>query len=147
MKHIKMKSKEAQLQTTCVRWFRLQYPEYARLLFAVPNGGSRNAIEAHNLKLQGVTAGVSDLILLVPSHPCPFLCIEMKVGRNKQTAAQKAFQQQVETVGGIYVVCYSFEQFAGAVSAYLTPSPEKSSFAGITEAQIQAFLKKQENKH
>lgn len=121
MKHIKMKSKEAQLQTTCVRWFRLQYPEYARLLFAVPNGGSRNLIEAHNLRLQGVTAGVSDLILLVPSHPCPFLCIEMKVGRNKQTEAQKAFQSQVESVGGMYVVCYSFEQFAGAVSAYLAP--------------------------
>ena len=28
------KQKEAQLQTACVRWFRLQYPEYARLLFA-----------------------------------------------------------------------------------------------------------------
>lgn len=136
MKHIKMKSKEAQLQTTCVRWFRLQYPEYARLLFAVPNGGSRNAIEAHNLKLQGVTAGVSDLILLVPSHPCPFLCIEMKVGKNKQTEAQKAFQSEVESVGGMYVVCYSFEQFAGAVSAYLSPAPTKNSFEGLTTEEL-----------
>ena len=136
MKHIKMKSKEAQLQTACVRWFRLQYPEYARLLFAVPNGGSRNPIEAHNLKQQGVTAGVSDLILLVPSHPCHFLCIEMKAGANKQTPAQKAFQSEVESVGGMYVVCYSFEQFAGAVSAYLAPSPTKSSFAGLSTEDI-----------
>ena len=47
MKHIKMKSKEAQLQTTCVRWFRLQYPEYARLLFAVPNGGKNQVQPLH----------------------------------------------------------------------------------------------------
>ena len=128
--------KEAALQTACVRWFRLQYPEYAHLLFAVPNGGSRNLKEAAHLKQQGVTAGVSDLILLVPSYPCPFLCIEMKVGRNKQTEAQKAFQQQVESVGGAYVVCYSFEHFAGAINAYLSPALEKSSFAGLSTEEL-----------
>ena len=46
------KKEEAKLQTNCFRWFDYQYPELKMLLFAVPNGGSRNVIEAANLKAQ-----------------------------------------------------------------------------------------------
>ena len=45
---------EHSLQVCCVHWFRLQYPQYATLLFAVPNGGARNAITAGKLKAEGV---------------------------------------------------------------------------------------------
>ena len=57
---------EHALQCACVHWFRIQYPEYATLIFAVPNGGARNAITGARLKDEGVTAGVADLILLLP---------------------------------------------------------------------------------
>lgn len=33
---------ESQIQQSCVKWFRLQFPEIGLLLFAVPNGGARN---------------------------------------------------------------------------------------------------------
>ena len=49
-----MKSKEANLQVGCITWFRYQFPKLSKLLIAVPNGGSRNKIEAVNLKKQGV---------------------------------------------------------------------------------------------
>ena len=50
-----MKNKEEErLQVSCVNWFDYQYPQYRQLLFAVPNGGSRNKIEAANLKKQMV---------------------------------------------------------------------------------------------
>ena len=55
---------EAGLQSSCIEWFNLQFPKLKLLLFAVPNGGRRNKIEAANLKRQGVRAGVADLILL-----------------------------------------------------------------------------------
>lgn len=49
----------------CVGWFRLQYPAVGKLLFAVPNGGARSRTEAAIMKAEGVTAGVTDLILLL----------------------------------------------------------------------------------
>ena len=117
-----MKIREANLQTACINWFRMQHRELALNLFAIPNGGTRNAIEASNLKKQGVTAGVSDLILLFPNWKHPYLCIEMKVGRNKQTEHQKAFQQAVERVGGKYIICRSFEEFEKEINEYLKTS-------------------------
>ncbi len=80
-----MKGKEANLQAGCVKWFRLQWPKYSMVLVAVPNGGSRNFLEAVNLKKQGVVAGTSDLILLTPRGGFGCLCIEMKAEKGKQT--------------------------------------------------------------
>jgi hypothetical protein len=114
-----MKSREAEIQSACVHWFRYQFPKLAPLLFAVPNGGSRNPIEAKNLKAQGVVPGVSDLILLVPSSGFSSLCIEMKNGKNSQTEYQVAFQQAAEKAGNKYVVCRSVDDFIFSIKNYL----------------------------
>lgn len=61
---------EGQLQIACVRWFRLQYPAYASLLFHPKNeadgatSGKKIAINAAS----GVVPGVPDLILALPSY-------------------------------------------------------------------------------
>ena len=47
---------EDDLQAAIVRFFAYQYPEYAGLLFAVPNGGQRNAREGARLKKGGVVS-------------------------------------------------------------------------------------------
>ena len=62
-----MQDAEHRLQCTCVRWFGYQYPELSALLFAVPNGGRRDPVTGARLKAEGVVAGVSDLILFLPS--------------------------------------------------------------------------------
>lgn len=41
---------EHRLQVACVRWFRLQYPALSHALFAVPNGGRRDAMTGAKLK-------------------------------------------------------------------------------------------------
>ena len=99
--------KESVLQTACVKWFRLQYPHL--VIYAVPNGGSRNVREAQRLKAEGVLAGVADLVVLLPKGKS--LYIEMKVKGNKQTENQKVFQDKAITLGHPYTVCYSFEEF------------------------------------
>jgi hypothetical protein len=43
--------------------------------FAVPNGGSRNVVEAKNMKREGVRAGVSDIVVVLRDK---VLFIEMK---------------------------------------------------------------------
>tara|TARA_R110001632_G_scaffold232966_1_gene375682 strand:+ start:148 stop:537 length:390 start_codon:yes stop_codon:yes gene_type:complete len=44
--------------------------------FSVPNGGTRNKLEAINLKREGVRAGVSDLVIIFKDK---VLFLEMKV--------------------------------------------------------------------
>ena len=114
MQHI-----ESALQKNCVTWFRLQYPKIGRLLFAVPNGGARNAREAAIMKAEGVTAGVADVILLYPAMKYNCLCIEFKTGKNSQQPSQKEWQALVEAHGGKYIICRSFDQFREEIQNYL----------------------------
>lgn len=116
MRHI-----ESQIQQNCVTWFRLQYPKIGRLLFAVPNGGARNAREAAIMKGEGVTAGVADLILLLPSGAYSSLCIEFKTTSksSRQTPTQKEWQALAEANGNKYVVCRSIEDFQREIREYL----------------------------
>jgi len=100
-------------------WFRLQYPRLALNLFAVPNGGRRGKTEAAIMKAEGVTAGVADLILLVPSKGFHALCIEMKTPDGRQQPSQKAWQEAVEAQGCRYVICRSIGDFMREVNSYL----------------------------
>lgn len=110
---------EANLQSECIKWFNYQFPKLAPLLFAVPNGGSRNKIEAAGLKRQGVRAGVSDLILLFPRGGHGALLIEMKYGKGRQRESQKKWQRVTEAAGYRYVICRSLDEFMGEVRNYL----------------------------
>jgi VRR-NUC domain. len=112
---------ESILQRNCVTWFRLQHRALAPLLFAVPNGGGRSRVEAAIMKAEGVTAGVADLILLLPRGPYSSLCIEMKTPSKKshQSNAQRRWQVEVEEAGNRYVVVRTFEEFQEIVRDYL----------------------------
>lgn len=116
-----MRNKEEErLQVSCVSWFDYQYPQYRQLLFAVPNGGSRNKIEAANLKKQGVRAGVSDMILLYPSNHFEFICIEFKSSKGKQSESQKEFDKMInKNTNGTYIIVSSFEEFKIYIEYYL----------------------------
>jgi hypothetical protein len=55
---------EIQLQAECWQWAWNTYPDTRRLLFHVPNGGSRSKIEGMQLKASGVVPGIPDLLFL-----------------------------------------------------------------------------------
>lgn len=114
-----MTSLESNIQQSCVMWFRLQYPPLATLLFAIPNGGSRNYLEAKKMKKEGITAGVSDLILLHPNSQYHALCVEMKRKGTYQKPAQKSWQKEVEKKGYKYIVCRSIDEFIIEINKYL----------------------------
>lgn len=115
-----MKNEESKIQIGCVKWFRYQYPEYARQLFSVPNGGQRSAITAKIMKAEGVVPGVADLILLKPSKQHHALCIEMKTDKGRQSDNQKEWQFVVESHGYKYVICRSIADFIDEITKYLT---------------------------
>lgn len=126
---------EGQLQIACVRWFRLQYPAYASLLFHPKNeadgatSGKKIAINAAS----GVVPGVPDLILALPSmkdgktgiiyeNPEVYfgLGIELKYGKtNNQSANQKRFQGYWQCAGYKYALCRSLEDFIKVVRDYM----------------------------
>jgi hypothetical protein len=66
----KVKSEHLE-QVEFIQWMRRSHPEHR--VFAIGNGGLRNKVVAMNMKAEGVTAGVPDL--MIPSLNC---FIEMK---------------------------------------------------------------------
>ena len=114
-----MRNEESKLQKACIKYFRLQYPRYKMLLFHVPNGGYRTATTARNMKLEGVVAGVSDLILMIPANGYHGLCIEMKTPKGRQTPKQKQFEQAVKAMGYCYVIVRSIDQFAIMIKQWI----------------------------
>lgn len=89
-------------------------------LFAVPNGGRRDAVTGAIMKAEGVLAGVSDLILLVPRLGYGALLIEMKTPTGRQSESQREWERLV-TSGGeyLYRICRSIDDFIKTIEDYL----------------------------
>ena len=102
-----------------MNWFRLQYPNHATALFAVPNGGRRDRVSGAKLKAEGVLPGVSDLILLLPRGNHHGLLIEMKTESGKQSQAQRDWQRDMVHRGYKYMVIRSIDEFIDRVTDYL----------------------------
>lgn len=95
-----------------------RFTQCHKYLFHIPNGGSRNPIEARNLKYQGVKAGVPDLFYPVPNKKYHGLFIEMKFGKNKPTKPQKEWLEYLNSVGYLAVVCYSADEAFKVLNKY-----------------------------
>lgn len=97
--------------------------QYCRLMkipiFAIPNGGRRDAKEAYYMKLSGVTAGVPDLCVRKARRGYHALFIEMKYGNNKPTAAQKQTIAELNEDGYLARVCYSAEEAISLIAWYM----------------------------
>ena len=105
---MKKNQSEIQLQAICFQKMWNEYPETRYSFFAVPNGGTRNPIEAMQLKASGLVAGVADLIFLWQSRP---YCIEFKTLTGKLREAQVKFMQQCQRQDIPYTVIRTEEQF------------------------------------
>lgn len=90
-----------------------------RLLHAIPNGGKRHISTAVRLKKEGVKAGVPDICLPVPCGEYHGLYIEMKVGRNKPSANQKWWIEQLQKQGYRVEVCYSWGEAVKVITEYM----------------------------
>ena len=99
---------ESNFQKACYSWFCLQYPKLYYCLFSVPNGGSRNAIEAIHLKREGVTSGVSDFIFCYRGI-CTF--IELKTKSGIQSDNQKKFENKMREEGFDYHIVRDIDSF------------------------------------
>ena len=113
---------ESQEQTTLFEWAARmtgKYPELA-LLHAIPNGGSRNPIEARNLRLQGVRAGIPDICLPCARKGHHGLYIELKrLKGGRVSEEQKKMILALQEQGYKAVVCYGWEEAANVIKEYM----------------------------
>ena len=109
-------------QQCLFRWAEFQsgrYPEL-KLLYHVPNGGSRKKSEAGRFKAEGVKAGVPDLCLPVARGGYHGLYIELKRLKHSKTSEdQKAWIAQLNEQGYCAVVCKGWEAAAKVIADYL----------------------------
>jgi hypothetical protein len=78
--------------------------------------GPKRGAEAVEL---GLTAGVWDVFVPVPSSGCHGLYIELKAGHNGLTNEQTSFRAALEPLGFRFVVCRSWLEAVRAVCEYL----------------------------
>lgn len=112
-----MSNQESRLQQACIKWVRYQYPDL--IIYAIPNGGKRNAVTGAILKAEGVLAGVADIFVAKATKFHHGLYIEMKTAKGRQADSQRAFEQAVTREGYRYELCRSFEQFVTIIRTYL----------------------------
>ena len=95
------------------------HPEL-QLMFHVPNGGSRDVREAHNLKMQGVKAGVPDICLPIPRGQYHGMFIEMKKSKGGVVSQeQKGWLMRLNEQGYKAIVAHGFEEAKTAIEKYL----------------------------
>lgn len=120
---------EHEEQVMLFHWAQLQsskYPPLA-LMFAIPNGGKRNAKTAVDLKYEGVKPGVSDIFLPCACGGYHGMFIEMKRTKGGAlSAAQRDFISKVENQGYKVVVCKGFEAAREEIVKYLTLQKKES---------------------
>lgn len=123
-----MRNVEETHQIALVTWFDISYPNLSKispkgkrisLLWATPNGGKRNLLEAIRLKKQGVRAGVPDLFLAVPRGTFHGFFIEMKAGKNKLTESQEAYFEILREQQYKIEVAYDWMRAADMIRDYL----------------------------
>ena len=110
-------------QSTLFKWAAMNagsHPEL-RLMFHIPNGGSRGKVEAARFKADGVKAGVPDIFLPVARGKYHGIFIEMKRKKGGRISeAQKAWISALQKQGYLAAVCYGWEDAADAILGYLS---------------------------
>lgn len=118
-----MSASEHQLQHALIEWWKIKcktfgLPEYC--LFAIPNGGARNAVTGAILKREGVRKGVCDLMLVSPNKHYHGLFIEMKASKGVVAKEQQAFIDMCNTQGYLAIICYDWQTASDEITKYLT---------------------------
>lgn len=109
-----MKQQEANEQCKVISYCDLRHIP----VFHIPNGGSRNKLEAANLKRQGVKAGVPDLCFPEARRGYHGLFIEMKAGTNRTTRNQDEWITLLQENNYCVLVCYGFDAARKVIDWY-----------------------------
>jgi hypothetical protein len=104
---------ESKLQQEIFNWYQnnycLKFHEPRGMIFSIPNGGTRNKLEAITMKATGLLAGASDLIVITPNGKLIF--VELKTDTGKQSDKQIDFENRVKKLGFEYHLIRTIDEF------------------------------------
>lgn len=126
--------------------FRAEFFNLYAHIFHIPNGGSRNKVEAANMKMEGVKAGIHDYMLSLPNPGFHGLFLELKrVKDNSMSDAQEEFAVLKWQTGYCALEARGWMQAIDAVRWYLgrATAEEVLKNSGLNiEAQYERFCLK-----
>lgn len=97
-----------------------QYCDLKRLLWAHPANERKTSPQAGaRLKRKGVKSGVPDVMIYTPNQVFNGLAIELKIGRNKVTANQRQWLDDLGLCNWQTAMCYSFDDAKAVIDRYM----------------------------
>lgn len=102
-----------------------KYPEL-KLLHHIPNEGKRSISTGARMKREGLTSGVPDISLNVPSGQYHSLHIELKrIKHSRVSAEQEEYIKLLNKYGNFAVICYGWEEAVKIIEWYLKGAVSK----------------------
>lgn len=113
-------------QAALIQELELRLPDVAALIYHVPNGGHRHKQVAVKLKVQGVKAGVPDLVLPMARGGYFGLYLEFKATAPNDaavSASQHVWIRRLNDQGYLAIVCRGHFDAMEQIRAYLRLAP------------------------
>ena len=117
----KRNNEEHRIQCAIVKWARdmsRTHPELG-LLYAIPNGGNRDAVTGAIMKREGVLAGIPDLCLPVQTIFSGAIYLEVKTPRGRVSNAQESIHRNLRKQGNEVFVVRSAQDGIELIRNYL----------------------------
>ena len=111
--------KEHQLHQACFLWFDKHFGVQYRGTLILNHNNAKDKAEQIRLRGLGLRKGHPDLSLLIPSFGKTALHIELKVGTNTTSDAQKKQHQVLASFGAKVVVINSLKEFQEVTSNWI----------------------------
>lgn len=123
-----MQHSESNFQIGVVRFLRSQ----GFYVFAVPNGQRLTLKRAILAKREGLTSGVSDLIIVLKDRVC-FVEIKNPAGSGRQSESQREFEREVEGRGHEYLLWHTWAEVEAFVNTERANKGYVDIKIGVTE--------------
>lgn len=109
-----MRHSESAFQIAVVRFLRgLGYQ-----VFSVPNGTHLKPSQARIAKAEGMMAGVSDLVIMLPKGQIVFAEMKNPDGTGRQSPMQREFEDIVRSMGYDYYIWDNWKQVEAFINEH-----------------------------
>lgn len=115
-------NEESRSQQALIAWWNVACKNYGLppwSMFAIPNGGRRDALTGVFMKKEGVRSGIPDLMLCVPKNGKAGAFIEMKTAVGKLSPEQRDIIPILRDLGYAVEVCRSTREAVDVIEKYL----------------------------
>lgn len=115
-------NEEHRIQVALFKWAKHASARHPglKLMFAIPNGGARDAVTGAMLKREGVKPGVPDIFLPLPIDNFHGLFIELKTAKGRLSPEQREWLMRLHNRGYAAVLCRGLDETIDMVCRYVS---------------------------